>query len=510
MSWEKEVREIQERADLARRMGGEERVARHHAAGKLTVRERVDQLVDPYTFRESGTLAGRAEYDGDRLVEFTPSNFVMGRALINGRPVVVGGDDFTVRGGANDGAVGNKMGYSELLARELRVPLIRLVDGTGGGGSVKTIDDLGRTYVPALPGWEVAVQLLSEVPVVGAAMGSVAGLGAARVVASHFSLMIRGTSQVFVAGPPVVERGMGQRIPKEELGGSEIHAHGNGVVDNEVASEAEAFDQIRQFLSYLPSSVWEAPPHTEPDDKPNRREEGLISIIPRNRRMPYDVRKILEWVFDRESLFEIGRFQGRPLVTALGPPERLPRRRHGQRPEASRRRRRRRCLGKDDPLRRSLRHLSTSPSSTSSTIPASSSASKQKRKAPSASAPARFSPCSRRHPWISIILRRVYGVAGAGHARQGGINLRYAWPSGDWGSLPIEGGVQAAFRREIEAAESPEQRRAELEAHFEGFARPSAPPRPSASRKSSIPARRGHSFATGSSPPIGSSRRNSA
>src|SRR5204862_7591684 len=94
------------------------------------------------------------------------------------------------------------------------LPIIRLVDGTGGGGSVKTLETMQRTYVPANPAWDLVVVLMSEVPVIGACMGSVAGLGAVRVVTSHFSLMVKGTSQLFVAGPPVVERGVSEKVTK--------------------------------------------------------------------------------------------------------------------------------------------------------------------------------------------------------------------------------------------------------------------------------------------------------
>src|SRR5580704_7550510 len=288
-------------------MGGTANVDRQHTAGRLTVRERISKLLDPGSFHEAGALAGQAKYDdAGNLSSFTPSNFVVGSGRIDGRPVVVGGDDFTVRGGAADASVGNKMGHGEKLARGLRIPMVRLVDGTGGGGSVKTIEQIGRTYVPANPAWDQITAMLGEVPVVGACLGPVAGLGAVRVVTSHFSLMVRGSSQLFVAGPPVVERGVGQKVSKEQLGGYEIHARGSGAVDNEVESEDEAFLAIRRFLSYLPSSVWQTPPRHLPDDDPNRREEELISIIPRERRRSYNVRRILELVFDRASFFEIG------------------------------------------------------------------------------------------------------------------------------------------------------------------------------------------------------------
>ena len=262
-------------------MGGAANIERQHTAGRLTVRERISMLLDDGSFHESGALAGQAKYDADgNLIAFTPSNFVAGSGRIDGRPVVVGGDDFTVRGGAADASIGNKMGHAEKLARGLRMPMVRLVDGTGGGGSVKTIEQIGRTYVPANPAWDTITAMLGEVPVVGACLGPVAGLGAVRVVTSHFSVMVRGSSQLFVAGPPVVERGVGEKVSKEQLGGYEIHARGSGAVDNEAESEQQAFSMIRRFLSYLPQNAWQAPPRSEPSDNPARREEDLISAIP--------------------------------------------------------------------------------------------------------------------------------------------------------------------------------------------------------------------------------------
>ena len=133
-------------------MGGEERVARQHASGRLTVRERIGRLFDEGTFRETGQLAGRGTYEDGELVDFLPANCVVGRGQIDGRPAVVQGDDFTVRGGAADAAIWEKLVHAERMANELRMPLVRLVDGTGGGGSVKSLETMGRTYVPFIPG----------------------------------------------------------------------------------------------------------------------------------------------------------------------------------------------------------------------------------------------------------------------------------------------------------------------------------------------------------------------
>ena len=259
MSWEEQLQELARRKELGSRMGGEAKVQRHRAAGKLPVRERITRMVDPDSFREVGALAGSGEYDAQgQLVDLTPSNLLIGRAKVEGRPVVVAADDFTVRGGANDGAVGDKLVESERMAQDLKLPLLRLVDGTGGGGSVRSIEIKGHTLLPKLRMWPLMAQNLATVPVVSLALGSVAGLGAARVAASHYSVMVRDTSQLFIAGPPVVAR-IGQNLDKNELGGSDIHTR-NGVVDDEAESEEAAFAMARRFLSYLPRSVHELPP----------------------------------------------------------------------------------------------------------------------------------------------------------------------------------------------------------------------------------------------------------
>src|SRR5204863_4438685 len=267
--------ELKRRQQLARAMGGAENVERQAKAGRRTVGERIERLLDRDSFHETGALAGVAKYEGETLASIRPANFVMGTGRIDGHGVVVGGDDFTVRGGANDASIGGKQGYSERMARELRLPLVRLVDGTGGGGSVKTYETTGRTYVPANPGWNLVVDNLGTIPVAAACLGPVAGLGAARVVSAHFSVMVRDTSQLFVAGPPVVKHGMRRDVGKEELGGWRIHTRESGAVDNLAEDEADALAQVRRFLTYLPVSVWELAPRCDPEDDPSRAEPEL-------------------------------------------------------------------------------------------------------------------------------------------------------------------------------------------------------------------------------------------
>jgi acetyl-CoA carboxylase carboxyltransferase component len=298
MTWQPELDELRRRQELAERMGGPDKIRRQHDAGRLTVRERIAVLLDEGSFREIGALAGTAAYDdAGILASFMAANFVTGTGRVAGRKVVVGGDDFTIRGGAADAGIIAKQIYSEQLANELRLPVIRLVEGTGGGGSVKSLEQTGHTYVPVNPGWDRVVDNLSVVPVVAAGLGPVAGLGAARLCAAHLSILVEGTAQLFVAGPPVVKSGAGEDVDKETLGGTRVHAR-NGAVDLVAASEAEAFELIRNFLSYLPPSAYALPPVIPGADPVDRQDESLLSAVPRDRRQPYRIRDILRAVFD--------------------------------------------------------------------------------------------------------------------------------------------------------------------------------------------------------------------
>lgn len=463
MTWEPEIQEIAHRRELALKMGGEDNVKRQHDGGKLTVRERIDGLLDPGSFAETGALAGKPERDEQgNLIAIRPANFVMGFGRINGRRVVVGGDDFTVRGGAADASIGGKQIYAEKMARELRMPIVRLVDGTGGGGSVRTQGTMGHTYIPANPGWDDIIKMLNEVPVVAAAMGSVAGLGAARVVTAHWSIIVKDTGQVFVAGPPVVSRGMGEDVTKEELGGAQIHYH-NGVCDNLAENEADAFRQIRQFLSYLPQNAWEQPTRSEPTDDPNRRDESLLSAIPRNRKRVYKVRDILNAVVDRDSFFEIGGGWGTSVVTGFARLDGFPvgvisndPYQYGGGLTADGSEKMARFVDLCDTFHVPAVNFLDQPGFVIGTQGERDATIRKGASAMTAVFQATV-------PWVTILMRRAFGVAGAAHANTGRLNLRYAWPSGDWGSLPLEGGIEAAYRRDLANSPDPDALRRQLE-----------------------------------------------
>ena len=462
MSWANEVNEIKKRLKLIQEMGGKEKIKRQHDAGRTTVRQRIEALVDKNSFKEIGRLTGLSEYnDNGILKKLTPVNSVIGHAKINKIPVVIYGDDFTVRGGAADAAIHEKMIAAERFANEYKMPLIRLIEGTGGGGSVKSIEQDGYTYVPANPGWDWVVSNMATIPVVSLGLGPVAGLGAARLVSSHYSIIVKKMSQVFVAGPPVVNR-LGETVTKESLGGSEIHGK-NGVIDDVADNEAEALARAKQFLSYLPSSTYELAQQIKNNDPIDRKDNWLISAIPKNRRQSYEIRPIIKSITDKNSFFEIGknwgtssvsgfaRLDGWPIVVLANDPQV-----YGGGWTADASQKIIRILEIGETFHLPVVHLVDNPGFLVGTH-----AEKAGTIRYGARALAAIYQLST--PICSVILRRAFGVAGAAHMNHTKHKYRFAWPSGDWGSLPLEGGIEAAYKSDLEKSDNPELLLKEIE-----------------------------------------------
>jgi propionyl-CoA carboxylase beta chain len=471
--WEAELAELARRRELAARMGGEERVARQHAAGRLTVRERIDHLLDPGSFTEIGALTGTAVYAEDgTLADLTPTNFVTGFGQLDGQRVVVAADDFTVRGGAADASIHEKQVLAERMAGETGVPLVRLVDGTGGGGSVKTLEDTGRTYVPFNPGWDHVVANLGRIPVVACALGPVAGLGAARLVTSHVAIGVRGISQVFVAGPAVVEAGMGETVDKEALGGIDVVARA-GTVDLVVDDEESAFGAVRDVLALLPPNTSSLPTRVDTGDDPGRRDATLRELVPHDRRRPYEVRRLLSAVFDTGTVLELGRTYARSTVTALARLDGWPvavlasdPHFYGGGMTADGADKTARFVDLAETFRLPVVHLVDQPGFVIGS--AAERAGTIRRGARALAAVYQSSV-----PWASVIVRRVFGVAGAAHRPHHRYTYRVAWPSGDWGSLPVEGGLEVAFKRLLaDAGADAERLKAEIAERLEAVRSP--------------------------------------
>ncbi len=480
-------------------------VVRQRGRGKLTCRERIALLLDDGSFREVGSATGFASYDDEgRVADFTPANHVGGWGAIDGRRAIVCADDFTSRGGHADGAISAKSGYLDRLSLELRVPSIRLLDGSSGGGSVAAmvpaqkkegessaqestgaitagrprVTGGGGSFLPGHLGSTMFTEQLTTVPVVNMLLGSVVGIGAAKAVLGHFAVMVRDIAQLFVAGPPVVAHAMGYDISKEDLGGWHIHCK-NGSVDNLAETEQEAAEMTRRFLSYLPSSVYESPPVLPPNhaDPADRRDEELFSLIPRKRTTTFDIRKAITLMADEGSFFEIGplwgtdqvtgfvRFNGHPLGVIASDSRHV----NGGALTADGCSKLTRHLDLCDLFHIPILNLVDNPGfavglehEITGTI----------RKG--GEWMVAFAQVG--VPIFTVLMRRSFGVAGNNYVTpQSRPSVRVAWPAADVGGIPPEGGIEAAYKRQLAEAEDPAALRAELNARIESARGPLGP-----------------------------------
>ena len=479
-------------------------VVRQRSRGKLTCRERIDLVLDPGSFREVGSLAGFASYDHDgQVADFTPANHVGGWGAIAGRRAVVCADDFTSRGGHADGAIGQKSRYLDELSVETRCPSVRLLDGSSGGGSVAAmvpkqesgesaakessgaitagrprVAGGGGSFLPGHLGSSLYARQLATVPVVNVLLGSVVGIGAAKAVLGHFSVMVRDIAQLFVAGPPVVSHAMGYEVTKEDLGDWRIHCR-NGSVDNLAETEAEAVEQTRQFLSYLPASVYEAPPRAAPDpsDPPDRREDELLTIIPRKRTTTFDMRRAIRLMADKGSFFELGSLWGTDQIVGLARFNGYPvgviasdsRHENGGALTADGCDKLRRHLDVCDTFHLPVLNLVDNPGFAVGIEHEMRGTIRKGGEWMIASAQASV-------PFFTVIMRRSFGVAGNNYATpREAVSPRVVWPAADVGGIPPEGGIEAAYKRQLAEAADPAAMRAEIEARIESVRGPIGP-----------------------------------
>jgi acetyl/propionyl-CoA carboxylase alpha subunit/acetyl-CoA carboxylase carboxyltransferase component len=478
-------------------------VVRQRNRNKLTCRERIDLLLDQGSFREVGSLAGFASFDEDgEIAAFTPASHVGGQGRIDGRPCIVCADDFTSRGGHADGAIGQKSRYLDRLSIEIRSPSIRLLDGSSGGGSVATmvpkqgsgaessakestgaikggqprVVGSGGSFLPGHLGSSYYADQLATVPVVNLLLGSVVGIGAAKAVLGHFSVMVRDIAQLFVAGPPVVSHAMGYDVTKEDLGGWHIHCR-NGSVDNLAETEEEAMAQTRRFLSYLPSSVYEAPPVQATADNADRREEELLTLVPRKRTATFDVRRAIRLIADTDSFFEIGPLWGTDQVTGFirlnGHPVGViasdSRHVNGGALTADGCDKLKRHLDMCDLFHLPLLNLVDNPGFAVGIEHEIAGTIRKGGEWMIAFAQVQM-------PIFTVLMRRSFGVAGNNYATpRSAASPRVAWPAADVGGIPPEGGIEAAYKRQLAEAADPAALRAEINARIESVRGPVGP-----------------------------------
>ena len=428
---------------------------RQKQAGKLWVRERIEQLLDKGSFREVGSMTGKVKWQQtgpltEKPKEFVPSNNVNGFGKLRGRQVIFTADDFSIRAGHADGALFEKTGYMEKLALTLKLPMIKLVDGSSGGGSVTTIKTSGYAYIPPMSkGHEIITQLNAGIPNLGAALGSAIGLGAARLVACHFSVMAGDVGSLFNAGPQVVANATFEEgLSFTDLGGPAMHCT-NGTIDNLAANEADSFEQIRNVLSYLPNCGTQIPPVIAAEDPVDRTSPELRTLIPRKRERMYDPRKAITTVVDNSSFFEIGALWGRTAIIGLA--------RLGGKPVGIICNNCEHLAGALDAAgsQKVTRHLKfcdvfNLPILQFVDVPGYAIGTVAERTATMRwGVELMKAYYTTTVPLFNVIIRKVYGVAGGVMVDCREPHTRVAWPSVESGSLPLEGGIAVGHAAEL-------------------------------------------------------------
>jgi acetyl-CoA carboxylase carboxyltransferase component len=441
-------------------MGGPERIARQHAAGKLTVRERVDELLDEGSFHEYGRLTSHYAMDPPTLSDLTPADgVVMGFGKIDGRAVAVVGEDFTIKGGSHGVVNARKKLHAVQMARRERVPLIWLLDGAGARGQ-----ELMNDGLPDVTHFLEIARLSGTAPQVGLVLGPCAGDSALVAAACEFVVMRRGTGMLAAGGPPVVKAATGIDVTKEELGGSEIHCKVSGVADNEAASDQEALALARRFLSYLPPNAWAYPSRAQP--RPPEPAD-LERIVPVEKKRPYDMRKVIRALVDADSFFEIKPNHARMMLTGfarldghpVGIVANQPMVHAGAITAAAAQKARHFveiCSAYHVPLLflQDVPGVMTGPQ-----------AEKEGTLRAGLALVSSLAWCP--VPKVTVVIRKAFGFGACAMGGWGGEqSLVVAWPTADFASLPVQGGVAAAFKAEIEAASDPLAYQRDLEARF--------------------------------------------
>lgn len=446
-------------------MGGAARVDKQRSRGKNTVRERIDMLVDPGTFREYGQLASHV---GERGMppdpdDVTPADgVVFGFGKVDGRMVCVVGEDFTVKGGTYGIVHGRKKLRAIEVANRERVPVIWLQDGAGA----RAQEMIGEGF-PAGPHYLVMARHSGVAPQVAVVMGPSAGDSSLIASLCEFIVMVQPTSMLAAGGPPVVKAATGREINKEELGSADVHCRISGVADNAAKSEPDALDMARRFLSYLPRNAWEYPPQRPCDDPVDRADDSLVGIVPDDARTPYDMKRIIAAITDSESFFEIKPAYAAMLITGFARMDGHPIGIIANQPMVSAgaitekaARKARRFIDLCNAYHVPLVFLQDVPG----VMPGPES---EREGLLRAGLAIMHSLAWCEAPKITVIIRKSYGYGACAMCGGGaGQTVVLAWPYADFGSLPPASAILAAHGGEIEAATDPEAMKARLMADY--------------------------------------------
>ncbi len=451
-------------------MGGEERIRRQHDAGKLTARERLDLLLDPGSFVELDPyVTPRSRDFGLDRVEAPADGVVAGHGTIDGRPVHVFSQDFTVLGGSLGEGHAEKICKVMDLAVRTGTPVIGLND-SGGARIQEGVVSLGG-YADIFLRNTLASGV---VPQISAVMGPCAGGAVYSPAITDFTIMVRGTAYMFVTGPQVVKAVTREDVSFEELGGADVHAGRSGIAHFVAADDEECLLLVRRLLSFLPSNNLDDPPRRTPADDPGRADPTLDGLVPEDPSKPYDMHEAVRRIFDDGDFLEVHAAFARNLIVGFA-------RLHG-RPVG--------VLAQQPAVLAGVLDIDASvkgarfvrfcdsfnlPLITFVDVPGFLPGIAQEHGGIIRhGAKLLYAYCEATVPKLTVITRKAYGgaydVMASKHIR-GDLNL--AWPTAEIAVMGPEGAIDIIFRKELAEAADPETRRRELVGEYRAqFANP--------------------------------------
>jgi propionyl-CoA carboxylase beta chain len=470
MSIESNLKKLEELNARALLGGGEERIKRQHAAGKLTARERIELLLDPGTFVETDRFVVHRCTDFGMADQKIPGDGVVtGYGKINGRLVFLFAQDFTVFGGSLSGAFAEKICKVMDLAMKAGAPFIGLNDGAGARiqEGVVSLGGYGEVFTRN-------VLASGVIPQISAIMGPCAGGAVYSPAMTDFILMVKNTSNMFITGPDVIKTVTHEEVSAEELGGAVAHASKSGVADFAVNSEEECIALIRNLLSFIPQNNLEDPPFVPTEDPPDRQESTLRTIIPDNPNKPYDMKELIRLVVDDANFLEVHPLYGKSIVVGFG--------RFGGRSVgivANQPAHRAGVLDIDS-SRKAARFVRfcdafNLPIITFVDVPGFLPGVDQEHGGIiTHGSKLLYAFCEATVPRVTVITRKAYGgayvVMSSKHTRA---DVNFAFPSAEIAVMGPDGAVNIVFRKELQEAADPAARRVELEADYrEKFANP--------------------------------------
>ncbi|MFQ5967468.1 MAG: acyl-CoA carboxylase subunit beta [Acidimicrobiia bacterium] len=465
MSTEDRIEEFRRRREEALHAGSQRAVDRQHDQGKLTARERVEQLLDKGSFQEIDMLV-RHRAAGFGIEDNRPPGdaVVTGWGTVDGRTVFIFAEDFTVFGGSLSSVVADKICKVMDTAMQVGAPVIGLKDSGGARiqEGVASLHGYGRIF-------ERNVRASGVVPQISVIMGPCAGGAVYSPAMTDFVYQVEGTSHLFITGPDVIRAVTGEEVTPEALGGAAAHARVSGVTHFVASSEAAGLEELRYLLSFIPQNNMEAPPYFTPIDHPDRMDEALTEIIPDSANQPYDMVKLIEKVVDDGDFYQVHEHFARNIVVGFARLDGYTVGIVGNQPAVLAG-----VLDIDASVKgaRFVRFCDAFniPLVTFVDVPGFLPGVDQEHGGiirHGAKLLYAFSEAT--VPRLTVITRKAYGGAYlVMNARGLRADLVYAWPTAEIAVMGAQGAVNVIFRRDISDAEDPDTKRADLISEYEG------------------------------------------